>query len=106
LNDFHYRVTGGLVPTRTYFLDISPEDAVSRRMNRTGQAADRMESGDRAFYERVMAAYRELARQEPHRILILDANQSVDALHGQIWADLARLRVGTRGISDGSSKTS
>ena len=85
LRDFHDRVTGGLVPDRTYWVDVPLDVALDRR----GTApADRMEASDAAFYERVTEAYAWLADEEPERIVQLDGQQPIDALHAQIWADL------------------
>lgn len=100
LVDFQRRVTNGLVPLRTYLLDVPVSVSVDRRLERaSGEATDRMEEGGAAFYKRVVAAYENIARQEPDRVLVLDGTQSVEDLHEQIWADInnARLtRVGTR----------
>lgn len=90
LNDFHQRVTGGLKPDRTYLLDISSAEARRRRIERAGQE-DRMERVDTAFYDRVVAAYRELAHCEPQRFCVLDAMLPIESLQDQIWADVENL---------------
>ena len=88
LMDFQRRVTGGLVPLRTYLLQVPLETALSRRLVRSGgQAADRMEKGGEAFFERVLAGYARLAQEDPNRIAVLDGTLSADVLHEQIWAD-------------------
>lgn len=86
LNAFHRRVTGGLVPERTYLLAVSAELGASRR---TDRPADRMEQAGLAFLGRVEAAYRHLAETEPERILLLDGAAAPDVLTERIWADLA-----------------
>lgn len=90
LRRFHLRVTGGLVPDRTYLLDMSPEAAAVRLGGRgaVGDAADRMERSGMAFFRRVEAAYRRLARTERHRVLLLDASDSAEVIHARIWSDL------------------
>ncbi len=98
LHDFNRRVTGGLVPHRTYLIDLEPATALARRANRHAEAAtrdDRMEAAGIAFQQRVAAAYQILARDEPARFLPLDGARSAEVLHAQIWDDFQRLRART-----------
>ncbi len=98
LHDFNRRVTGGLVPHRTYLLDLEPATALARRANRHAELAtrdDRMEAAGIAFQQRVAAAYQILARDEPARFLPLDGARSAEVLHAQIWDDFQRLRPRT-----------
>ncbi|AEN72103.1 Thymidylate kinase [Rhodothermus marinus SG0.5JP17-172] len=103
LRDFNRRVTDGLIPDRTYWLDVPLEVALARR-NQEGNP-DRMEQADPAFFERVRAAYAQLAAEEPDRILRLDATASIETLHETIWNDVQRLLppTGTRPPGVGSS---
>jgi dTMP kinase len=107
LQRFHGKVTGGLVPNRTYLVEVPPEVAHARRTQQAGAAPpDRMESSDAAFYQRVAAAYAALAEHDPGRFVRLDGERSIDALHADIWADLQALKAssaGTAPTSDGSS---
>ncbi|MFK7846239.1 MAG: dTMP kinase [Rhodothermales bacterium] len=100
LMDFQQRVTGGLKPARTYLLQVSIETSVARRLERAnGASADRMEKGGSAFFERVIAGYENIAREEPERIVVLDGALSEDVLHQEIWADFKNTwenSVGTR----------
>lgn len=84
----HGVVTGGLVPDRTYWIDIGPETA-QRRMGTSPR--DRMEIEDDAFYERVAACYRQLAAGEPGRFVRIDGEKSVDDVHQVIWSDMKAL---------------
>lgn len=106
LRAFHRQVTGGLVPDRTYLVEVPPAVARTRR-TASGRAADRMEATRGDFYERVGEAYAALAEDEPERFLRLDGQQAIDALHEQIRADVERLlekRVGTPQSGAGSSE--
>ena len=72
----------------TVFLDMPPaqiEERISKR-----KLKDRMESNDRAFYERVRNGYLALAKEEK-RFFVVDGTQSVEQLHEQIWARVATL---------------
>ena len=65
--------TGSLSPDRTLLLGISPAAGRARQDGRAS-APDRLELEDEPFFERVAAAYDELARAEPARICVLDAS--------------------------------
>lgn len=79
--------TGGLKPDLVVLLDIEPRTGLDRVAARG--AADRLESEDLAFHERVRYAFLDLASEDQHRYLVLDAAQSPDAV-----ADAVLDRVG------------
>jgi dTMP kinase len=89
LADFHRRVTGGLVPDRTFLLDVPPEVAARRRAGRD-DGPDRIEAGGEAFFARVRGAYLALAEREPARVRVLDGTLPPDWLHEQIVRDVER----------------
>lgn len=89
LRGFQQHVVDDLLPDRTYFFD-APLDVLAERRN--DREPDRMEVSGDAFFERVRAAYLALAEAEPERILVLDATQSVAALHAAVLDDLTRVR--------------
>jgi dTMP kinase len=60
--------TQGLLPDRTFFLALDPEESRRRR----GDERDRIEREDDAFVARVDAAYRQLVELYPQRILLVD----------------------------------
>jgi dTMP kinase len=64
--------TGGLRPDRTLLLQIAPWAGRLRQTDR-GEAPDRLEREDDAFFDAVAAAYDELAAAEPERFVVLDA---------------------------------
>jgi dTMP kinase len=109
LQQFHRKVTGGLVPDRTYLVEVSPDVALARRTaNENAAPPDRMEAADAAFYQRVAAAYAALAANHPARFLRLDGERSIDALHADVKTDLRTLiasQAGTAPSSSGSSDT-
>lgn len=110
LRGLHARVTGGLVPDRTYLVEVDAATA-QRRRRAAGAPDDRMEASDEAFYERVAAAYARLAADEPDRFVRLDGTQSIEALHARICDDVdallakrdADVTAGTAISGDGSS---
>ena len=68
----------GLVPDATVLLDAPVDVGLGRAERRGGK--DRIESEAREFFERVRARYLELARDEPGRFLVVDANDTLEAV--------------------------
>jgi len=66
---------GDCAPDLTFVLDIDRATAQSRLGNR--------ESDE--FHERVIRAYRELAENEPRRVILIDGRISPDTIENQIW---------------------
>ena len=83
INDF---ATNSLRPDLTILLDISAADGRSRRIAGSGgiEVSDRLESEPDEFHERIRQAFLTLAKAEPDRYLVLDANQPAQELHAQI----------------------
>ena len=74
---------GSLRPDRTYYFDCSYE--VSRqRLEATARPLDRFESEDRAFFERVRAAYAQIARNEPGRVKRIDGSGSIEQIRQEL----------------------
>ncbi|MGA2163349.1 MAG: dTMP kinase [Solirubrobacteraceae bacterium] len=82
--------TGSLRPDRTLLLCISPRSGRARQDMRADDP-DRMELEGEEFFARVDAAYRELARAEPRRISVLDAELPPDRVLGEALAAIADL---------------
>jgi dTMP kinase len=85
-------VLGDLRPDLTLLLDapIDVSEARARERNRAAGTADRFELEQRAFFERVRAAYLERARAEPERIAVVDAAGSLEEVAAAIQALLAQ----------------
>ena len=63
--------TGGRTPDLTILLDMDPMAGLSRR----ARSADRLEAEPADFHLRVRAGFQALARAEPARYLVLDADR-------------------------------
>jgi len=70
-------------------LDIDRATAQSRLGHRK-KIRDRMEEESDEFHERVIRAYRELAEDEPKRVVLIDGRVSIEAIEQQIWNELAQ----------------
>ncbi len=84
-------VQNGLQPDCTLLLDLPVAVGLERARSRRAGPVDRFEAETQAFFERVRAAYLELARREPRRIHVIDASLPLEAVTRQIGAVLERL---------------
>lgn len=75
---------GGLMPDRTFLLEVDPHAAHAR----VGDSPDRIERESAEFRARVAAAYRELAERWPERITVLDGSLPPDELAERIHGAL------------------
>jgi len=82
--------TGGLAPDRTLLLRIDARAGLDRAGAR-GEAADRLEREELAFFVAIGIAYDDLAAEEPGRFAVLDAAQSPAAVLAACLAALEPL---------------
>ncbi|MRR18392.1 MAG: dTMP kinase, partial [Deltaproteobacteria bacterium] len=80
-------VTKGIRPNLTILLDISVEKGLMRRA--AASDMDRIEAEEISFHQRVREAYTRLAKEDPKRFFVVDANLKVGAIH-----DLIKTKVG------------
>ena len=74
--------TGGLAPDLTILLDVSPEVGLARKADDT---RNRFEASfDLDFHRRVRAGFLELAREEPARLRVIDAERDADAVFDDV----------------------
>ena len=78
-----------LQPDLTLLLDAPPEIAMDRAEKR-GEA-DRLDSEEVDFYQRVRDGYLGLAAAEPERIAVLDASQDLQQVQTAIATEINRL---------------
>ncbi len=88
-------VQGSLRPDCTLLLDLPPAVGLARARQRSGLAADRFEAEKEEFFDRVRAAYLDLARAEPHRIHLVNAAVALPEVERQVVAVLEALALGS-----------
>lgn len=86
LNDFS---TGGLRPDVTLLLDGDPRVLLQRRNERG--VVDKFELQGLEFHDAVRAGYLQLAKEEPNRILVVDATRDPEVVMEEIIKKLEGL---------------
>jgi dTMP kinase len=79
--------TGGLEPDLAIVLDLSPAEAAARR----ARPADRIEDRDVDYHVRVRNGFLTEAKRRQDRIRVVDAGETVEAVHRSICAEVLRL---------------
>jgi dTMP kinase len=80
----------GIVPDRTLVFDLGVELALGRARERPGTGPDnsRFEDETLSFHRAVAEAYRQLAREQPERVVIVDARGTPEEVHRRTLAAL------------------
>lgn len=79
IEKLHALVLPGVQPDLTVILDFDPAMGLARAAARPGAEA-RFESKGLAFHERLRAGYLDIARRNPDRCRVIDANRAIDAI--------------------------
>jgi dTMP kinase len=79
---------GNCIPDLTVILDVDAKTAHSRM--KTPRRPDRMEQQPAEFYEAVRQGYRELAKKENNRVMLLDGTKPADQIEKEIWQLITR----------------
>ena len=74
--------TGGLKPNLTLLLDVGAEAGLKRKVE--GNEWNRLDAYSLEFHQRVRHGYAELARAEPERWFVIDADQPADRVQEAI----------------------
>jgi len=82
--DLNLAAVGGLLPDRTFLLELDPSE-VSARIQRH---YDRLEREGDDFRERAADGYRRLAARFPERIVVLDAARPAEDLAEEVYGAL------------------
>lgn len=81
----------GVVPDRTLVFDLDVETALGRARRRPATRPDnrRFENEALDFHRAVAASYRDLAREQPQRVVVVDARGTPGEVHARALAALA-----------------
>lgn len=87
LNNLHQVAVGDFKPDLTIIFDIDVRRGLERSLAKAqGMAVKelRHESREIAFHENLRRGYLEIAKEEPQRCVVLDADKSIEALHEDV----------------------
>jgi dTMP kinase len=76
-------VLGGTTPDLTLIFDMPAETGLARATARGGEA--RFESKGLEFHKRLAEAFLEIARREPGRCVVIEADDTIDAVAADVW---------------------
>jgi dTMP kinase len=82
--ELNIAAVGGLLPDRTFLLELDPVEVPSRIQRHF----DRLEREGDDFRARTAAGYRKLAARFPERIVVLDATRAADELAEEVYGAL------------------
>lgn len=83
LNYLNNLATDTMKPDITFVYDVSTDVAQTR----VGSEKDRMESAGIEFHKKVRQGYLEIAKNEPDRVKVIDANNSIE----QVFEDTKKI---------------
>ena len=76
MNEF---ATGGFMPVKTIFLDISAEAGIER-IAKNRRSLDRLDSEDMEFHNRVYQGYQEVLKRGGDRMIVIDASRDPETV--------------------------
>lgn len=104
--ELHRVICGNLKPDLTLLLLPSLDASLTRARRRnekhvakTGQDENRFEQEKGEFFRRVWEKYREIARREPDRVVLIEGNLSIDEVHEQIVEAVSERLVALHGTA-------
>lgn len=74
--------TGGLTPDLTVLLDVDVEEGLRRK--KKDNEWNRLDAYTVEFHQRVHAGYAEMVKAEPNRWVVINANQTWDAVQDEL----------------------
>ena len=82
IHNLQQPVLGTALPDVTLLLDIDPEKGLSRAQERGGDL--RFESKTLAYHQTLRQAFLDFAKQEPERMVVIDADRDIEAVSTDI----------------------
>jgi dTMP kinase len=86
INNF---ATSSLRPYKSFFIDISAEEAENRQKAKNLNK-DRLENGGFDFFQLIRSGYQEMCREEPERFIIINGEQKPEKISEEIWSHITQ----------------
>jgi dTMP kinase len=90
IRDLSLWAAEGLLPDVTFVLDL-PAEVAKKRQGHSERTFDRLEAEALDFHERVRAGYLAIATEFPERVVVIDATDTVEAIHELIVQKVSSL---------------
>jgi dTMP kinase len=81
----HEAALGSFAPDLTIVLDLDPAEGLKRAGGRGPGSETRFERFDADFHQKLRAAFRDIAKAEPKRCVLVDATRATDAVATDVW---------------------
>lgn len=91
INNINKIATGGLLPDKTFLINISIDESVKRKKI-MGKSSDRIEQKKISYYKRVINGYLKISEKNKIRIKVIDGKKSVEDIHKEIIQSLSSLK--------------
>ena len=94
INQMHKIAVTGRWPDLTLVLDLTLKAGTQRRLAReseTSTGPDRLESESNTFHEKVRQGFLSIAKLEPARVKVINAEQSIEAVNCDILIEVAKV---------------
>lgn len=90
IDALHSMTLGNLMPDLTIILDIDPTVGLKRAGTRADNET-RFEGMELEFHQQVRSGFLAIARNDPARCYVVDAAQTSEVVHAQVWARISAL---------------
>ena len=80
--------TNHLIPSMTFYIDISAKEALKRTIS---NEFDRIENAGESFQVKVRDEYLKLTKKEPKRVFFVDGTKKITEIHEEIWSKVKKI---------------
>ena len=81
----HEAALGSFAPDLTIVLDLDPAEGLTRADGRGQGRENRFERFDADFHQKLRAAFRDIAKAEPERCVLIDGGRAPDVVAADVW---------------------
>lgn len=80
--------TNHLIPSMTFYIDISAKEALKRTISND---FDRIENAGESFQVKVRDEYLKLTKKESKRVFFVDGTKKITEIHEEIWSKVKKI---------------
>lgn len=91
IQTIHHASVGDLLPNKTFVLDL-PSSKMQERFAKRESLEDRMEARGLSYFSRVGQNFLEIAFNNPERMVVLDATETIQKIHENIKKEFHKLQ--------------